>query len=202
MVKKKITKNKKNKLKTKILILKFILTNLKRQLVQILKSLMLKLYPLIVLLHQQPAQKLPTKNELPEDEDEAKQEAEFQLKLIEGSVSDQILKLMYSDKEYDEQGFKIFRESDIIPNKYFNKSSGKWVLGYGSKISKFREKDPNKSVEANYTRDPYSINVNLRNPTTDLYARGTEWRNYIKKEKKEDEKEGEDEEEEIQPEQV
>ena len=43
----------KKKLKIKILILKFILTNLKRQLVLMLKSQILKLYPLIVLLHHQ-----------------------------------------------------------------------------------------------------------------------------------------------------
>jgi len=158
----------------------------------------------------QTAQKLPTtQNELAEDEDEDEQEVQqkFEQKLIEGSVSDPILKLMYSDKEYDEQGIKIFRESDIKPNKYFNKTSGKWVLGYGSKISKLREEDPLKSVESNYTRDPYSINLNLRLPTTNLYARNTGWRDYIKKvkvEEKEDEKGGEkegDDEEEIQPKQ-
>jgi hypothetical protein len=140
----------------------------------------------------QNAQKLPpTQNELPEDEDE-------QL-LIEGYVSDPILQLMYSDKEYDDKGFKIFRQSDIKANKYFNKQTGKWVLGYGQEISKLREAN---QLESKFTKDPYSINLNLRDPTTDLYARNTNWRYYIKKEeKKEDEKEDENEEEEIQPKQ-
>jgi len=130
----------------------------------------------------QTAQKLPTtQNEFPEDEDE-------QL-LLESSVSDPYLKLMYSDKEYDDKGFKIFRDKDIQPNKYFNKTSGHWVLGYGKEISKYRETDPNKSVEANYTKDPYSINTILRDPTTNLYARNTGWRNYIKKIKEEEKEE-------------
>ena len=156
---------------------------------------------------QQPVQKLPTtQNQEPTTQNEFKEEEQL---LIEGDISDPILKLMYSDKEYDEQGVKIFRDKDIQPNKYFNKTSGHWVLGYGKEISKYRETDPNKSVEANYTKDPYSINTILRDPTTNLYARNTGWRNYIKKikeEEKEDEKggekEGEDEEEEIQPKQV
>jgi len=129
----------------------------------------------------QTAQKLPTtQNEFPEDEDE-------QL-LLESSVSDPYLKLMYSDKEYDDKGFKIFRESDIKPNKYFNKSTGKWVLGYGQEINKLREANQG-SVESKFTRDPYSINLILRDPTTNLNARNTEWRNYIKKVKEEEKEE-------------
>jgi hypothetical protein len=127
----------------------------------------------------QTAQKLPTtQNEFPEDEDE-------QL-LLESSVSDPYLKLMYSDREYDDKGFKIFRESDIKPNKYFNKSTGKWVLGYGQEINKLREANQG-SVESKFTRDPYSINLILRDPTTNLNARNTEWRNYIKKVKEKQE---------------
>jgi len=129
----------------------------------------------------QTAQKLPTtQNEFPEDEDE-------QL-LLESSVSDPYLKLMYSDKEYDDKGFKIFRESDIKPNKYFNKSTGQWVLGYGQEINKLREANQG-SVESKFTRDPYSINLILRDPTTNLNARNTGWRNYIKKVKEEEKEE-------------
>jgi len=45
---------------------------------------------------------------------------------------------MYSNKEYDDKGFKIFR-SHIKPGKYFNKISGNWVSGYSEKINKARE---------------------------------------------------------------
>ena len=119
-----------------------------------------------------PAQMLPIVEEKDDEEEPL---------LLEGEISEPILKLMYSNKEYDDKGFKIFRESDIKPGKYFNKISGNWVSGYGEKINKARE---DGSMQATYTKDPWEINDRLRDPTTDFYYKGHGWRTYIEPEKK------------------
>jgi hypothetical protein len=99
---------------------------------------------------------------------------------IEGKVTDDILKMMYSDQQYDDKGFKIFRDSDIEPEKYFNKKSGKWVRADSADIARERAKlGLELNIGPNYTREPYSINKMFREQTTDLYGQGLGWRSHI-----------------------
>jgi hypothetical protein len=121
---------------------------------------------------------LPTGQMLPIIQEEEEKE---EPKQIEGKIVDPIKKLMYSDNEYDDKGFKIFRESDIRANLYFNKKSGKWVKPTNAILSQMREED---NLESLFTRDPYSINMMFRDPSTDLKRPGHGWYEFIRKEPK------------------
>jgi hypothetical protein len=87
---------------------------------------------------------------------------------------------MYSDKQYDDKGFKIFRDSDIKQEKYFNKKSGRWVSADSVDIARERAKQGLElNIGPDYTREPYSINKILRDQTTDLHGQGLGWRSHI-----------------------
>lgn len=117
-----------------------------------------------------PGQMIPTTNE--ETKEEQKQ--------IEGKVSDDIFKMMYSDQQYDDKGFKIFRDSDIQAGKYFNKKSGKWVSAESPDIARERAKEELPlNIGADYTREPYSINKIFRDQTTVLQGQGIGWTSFI-----------------------
>ena len=87
---------------------------------------------------------------------------------------------MYSDSQYDDQGYKIFRDSDIQAGKYFNKKSGKWVSAESADIARERAKEELPlNIGADYTREPYSINKIFRDQTTVLQGQGIGWTSFI-----------------------
>ena len=137
-----------------------------------------------------PAQMLPRVQEEDDEEKESEpkrfvipkrtDEDDEQL-LIGNEITDPIQKLMSSNKQYDDNGFKIFRDSDINANQYFNKITGQWTKANSAKLAQMREEG---KMQSTYTKDPYEINMMFRDATTDLYRQGHGWKRYIEPDKK------------------